>query len=158
MFKVDGTVGSLNTEGCATNYIRAKHTGLTLISNNWQRDLYRHPDAMGEPTAAFTKDKDIYTLATVLFEIGEWKSLKSIVGELMDTRRYDFSLIELSKVKPWLQEKGAKGLEFRMGEVYSKVVEMMLANEVPERWKVVQGIQLAGVLDIGFRELGRCVV
>ena len=36
LLKVDGMVGSLNTEGCATKYIRAKHTGLTLISNNLQ--------------------------------------------------------------------------------------------------------------------------
>ena len=69
-------------------------------SSDWQKDLYRHPDAMGEPTTAFTKDKDIYALATVLVELGEWRSLKSILGGLMDTRRYNVSLIELSKVKP----------------------------------------------------------
>lgn len=127
-------------------------------SSDWQRDLYRHPDAMGEPTTAFTKDKDIYALATVLVEIGEWRSLKSILGGLMDTRRYDVSLIELSKVKPWLQSKGVEGLGFRMGEVYSGVVEMMLANEVPERRREGEGVRLAGVLDTGVRELGRCVV
>lgn len=127
-------------------------------SSNWQRDLYRHPDAMGEPTTAFTKDKDIYALATVLVEIGEWRSLKSILGGLIDTRRYDVSLIELSKVKPWLQGKGVEGLGFRMGEVYSGVVEMMLANEVPERRREGEGVRLAGVLDTGVRELGRCVV
>ena len=45
LLKVDGTVGSLDTEGCATKYIRAKHTGLTLISNTplqW-RDLICSP-------------------------------------------------------------------------------------------------------------------
>ena len=127
-------------------------------SSDWQRDLYRHPDAMGEPTVAFTKDKDIYALATVLVEIGEWRSLKSILGGLMDTRRYDVSLVELSKVKPWLQGEGIEGLSFRMGEIYSEVVGMMLANEVSERWKEGVGIREAGVLDTAVRELGRCVI
>lgn len=127
-------------------------------ASDWQRDLYRHPDAVGEPTVAFTKDKDIYALATVLVEIGEWRSLKSIVGGLMDTLRYEVSLIELSKVKPWLQGKGVEGLRFRMGEVYNEVVGMMLANEVPEHWREGEGVRLAGVLDTGVRELQRCVI
>ena len=33
---INEMVGSLNKEGCATKYIRAKHTGLTLISNRAQ--------------------------------------------------------------------------------------------------------------------------
>ena len=127
-------------------------------SSDWQRDLHRHPDAMGEPTVAFTKDKDIYSLATVLVEIGEWRSLKSILGGLMDTRRYDVSLIELSKVKPWLQDQGAEGLSFRMGEVYSEVIRMMLANEMPEHLRDGEGIREAGILDTAVRELGRCTV
>lgn len=113
---------------------------------------------MGEPTTAFTKDKDIYALATVLVEIGEWRSLRSILGELVDTRRHEVSLIDLSKAKPWLQDRGVDGLRFRMGEVYSGVVGMMLANEVPERWREGEGVRLAGVLDKGVRELGRCVI
>ncbi|KAL6719265.1 hypothetical protein ACLMJK_003504 [Lecanora helva] len=127
-------------------------------SSDWQRDLYRHPDAMGEPTTSFTKDKDIYSLATVLVEIGEWRSLKSILGSLMDTRRYDCSLIELSKVKPWLEGKGVEGLKFRIGDVYSGIVGMMLANIVPERWQEGEGVRQAGVLDTGVRELSKCVI
>ena len=76
----------------------------------------------------------------------------------MDTRRYDMSLIELSKVKPWLQDEGVKGLKFRMGGVYSGVVKMMLANKVPERLEEGQGIRLAGVLDTVVKELRGCVV
>ena len=127
-------------------------------SSNWQRDLYRHPDAMGEPTAAFTKDKDIYALAAVLVEIGEWRSLKSILGGLVETHRYDVSLVELSKVKPWLQDKGVRGLSFRIGEIYTEVVSMMLTNEIPEPLRMGEGVRRAGVLDTAVRELVRCII
>ncbi|KAL8687742.1 MAG: hypothetical protein Q9218_006174 [Villophora microphyllina] len=36
-----------------------------------QCDIYRHPDAMGDPSMSFTAEKDIYALGTVLLEIGE---------------------------------------------------------------------------------------
>ncbi|KAL8697648.1 MAG: hypothetical protein Q9201_007020 [Fulgogasparrea decipioides] len=130
-----------------------------------QRDIYRHPDAMGEPSKSFTVVKDVYALGTVLLEIGEWRSLKSLVEKIVDVGKADVTLIQLAKVKPFLLDDGPKGglrtLKFRMGDVYTLVTRMMLSGEIPEQAPVNKEsseIHTPSILDIAVRELGRCII
>ena len=62
-------------------------------SSDPPRDIYRHPDAMGEPLEAFSVIKDIYALGTVLLETREWRSLRSLVGRIVDLGKSDIALI-----------------------------------------------------------------
>ena len=99
-----------------------------------QRDIYRHPDAMGEPTESFSVAKDVYALGTMLLEIGEWRSLKSLVEKVVDVMRSDVVLVQLAKIQPFLLDESAKGglatLRFRMEDIYAAVTRMMLSGEI----------------------------
>lgn len=107
-----------------------------------QRDIYRHPEAMGEPSASFSAAKDIYALGTILLEIGEWRSLKSLVEKVVDVGKPDVALIQLAKIRPFLLDDGPKGglatLKFRMGDIYTSVTKMMIGGEVPEHAEDMQ--------------------
>ena len=134
-------------------------------SSDPQHDIYRHPDAMGEPSESYTASKDIYSLGTILLEIGEWRSLKSLVEKVVDTSKTDVPLTSLAKIRPFLLEDGPKGglgmLKYRMGDIYTGVVQMMLSGKVPQNWQIAEhmpGLRSLGVLDVAIRQLGRCVV
>ena len=133
-------------------------------SSDPERDIYRHPEAMGEPSTSFTASKDIYSLGTILLEIGEWRSLKSLVEKTVDVRK-SVSTIQLAKVRPFLLDESSRGglamLKYRMGNVYAAVTEMMLSGDVPDAFALEKrDYQMFSpdVLDIAVRELGRCIV
>ena len=130
-----------------------------------QRDLYRHPDAMGEPSTSFSATKDIYALGTILLEIGEWRSLKSLVDRVVDVSKRNVPMTQLAQVKPFLLDDGPRGglgmLRYRMGDIYAKVTKMMLNGAVPETFDTTQEnseLSRPGLLDMAVRELERCVV
>ncbi|KAI4120725.1 MAG: hypothetical protein LQ338_006809 [Usnochroma carphineum] len=130
-----------------------------------QRDIYRHPEAMGEPSESFTAAKDVYALGTILLEIGEWRSLKSLVEKIVNVGKPEVPLIQLAKIRPFLLEEGAKGglatLRFRMGDVYASVTKMMLSGKIPERFAPAKDsgpIVTPNLLDVAVRELGRCII
>lgn len=142
-----------------------------------QCDIYRHPEAMGEPSTSFSAAKDIYSLGTILLEIGEWRSLKSLVEKVVDVAKPDVALAQLAKIKPYLLDDGPKGglatLKFRMGDVYTSVTKMMISGEVPESVEDVPErpgekyqsypnasgeIFEPNLLDVAARELGRCLI
>ena len=130
-----------------------------------QREIYRHPDAMGEPTESFSVTKDVYALGTILLEIGEWRSLKSLVEKVVDVVRSDVTLVQLAKIQPFLLNESAKGglatLTFRMGDIYAAVTKMMRSGEIPRVIAVGKDegqVFAPNVLDVAVRELGRCIV
>ena len=134
-------------------------------SSDPQRDIYRHPEVMGEPSESFSAAKDIYALGTVLLEIGEWRSLRSLVEKVVDVSRPNVPLDQLAKVKPFLLDEGPRGglgmLKYRMGEIYARVTKMMLSGEI---LPISQAQKETGImfrpdlLDIAIHELGRCVI
>ena len=133
-------------------------------SSDPERDLYRHPEAMGEPLTSFTATMDIYSLGTVLLEIGEWRSLKNLAEKFVDVRK-SVPTTELAKVKTFLLEENPSGgssmLRYRMGDVFAAVTRMMLSGDVPESFASEKDEYLAfrpDILDIAIRELGRCVI
>ena len=130
-----------------------------------QRDIYRHPEAMGEPSESFSAAKDVYALGTILLEIGEWRSLRNLVERIVDVGKGDLSLLQLAKIRPFLLDGGAKGglatLRFRMGDTYAAVTKMMLSGEIPQSPAVTkeEGQTFApNILDVAVRELSRCVI
>lgn len=107
---------------------------------------------------------DIYSLGTVLLEIGEWRSLKSLIEKVVDVRK-SVSTIDLAKVKPFLLDENPQGglsmLKYRMGDVYAAVTKMMLSGVIPGSLVSEKDEYLAfrpDILDIAVREIGRCVV
>ncbi|KAL8646333.1 MAG: hypothetical protein Q9226_006904 [Calogaya cf. arnoldii] len=134
-------------------------------SSNPQLDIYRHPEAMGEPSESFTDAKDVYALGTILLEIGEWRSLSRLVEKIVNVEKGDVALSQLAKIRPFLLDNGAKGglttLRFRMGDIYASVTKMMLSGEIPQSFAAAQGsgqIVLPNLLDVAVRELSRCTV
>ncbi|KAL2042838.1 hypothetical protein N7G274_004598 [Stereocaulon virgatum] len=134
-------------------------------SSDPQRDIYRHPEAMGEPSESFSAAKDIYALGTVLLEIGEWRSLRSLVEKVVDVSKTNVPLAQLALVKPFLLDEGPKGglgmLKYRMGDIYAQVTKMMLSGEIPAAPQAQEEADVVfrpDMLDIAIRELGRCVV
>ena len=134
-------------------------------SSDPHRDIYRHPEAMGEPSVSFSAAKDIYALGTILLEIGEWHSLKTLVKKVVDLERPDISLDQLAKVRPFLLDDGPKGglwmLKYRMGDIYARVTKMMLSGEVPETTEIWKGDGVTfrpDLLDIAISELRRCMI
>lgn len=64
---------------------------------------------MGEPSESFSAAKDVYALGTVLLESGEWRSLKSLVAQVIDVSKPDVPMTSLAKVKPFLLDASSKG-------------------------------------------------
>ncbi|KAI4212257.1 MAG: hypothetical protein LQ351_004970 [Letrouitia transgressa] len=130
-----------------------------------QHDIYRHPDAMGEPSTSFTASKDVYSLGCILLEIGEWRSLRSLVENVVKTGQPSVSLLELAKVRPFLLDDGPKGglgmLRYRMGDIFAATTKMMLSGSIPSQWQVAgdeTALHSPGVLDVAIRELGHCLI
>ncbi|KAL8848093.1 MAG: hypothetical protein Q9221_006850 [Calogaya cf. arnoldii] len=134
-------------------------------SSNPQLDIYRHPEAMGEPSESLTDMKDVYALGTILLEIGEWRSLSRLVEKIVNVEKGDIALSQLAKIRPFLLDDGAKGglatLRFRMGDIYASVTKMMLCGEIPQSFAAAQGsgqVVFPNLLDVAVRELSRCTV
>ena len=140
------------------------------------RDIYRHPAVMGDVTSKFDKYKDIYALGTVLVEIGEWRSLKSIVEKVIDFKtRVDWP--DLAKIRPFLLDDGPGGglatLKFRMGLIYANVTKMMIGGNGPVSARPPSAhfknggpsngpnsslTENGDILEFAMQELNRCVV
>ena len=134
-------------------------------SSDPQGDIYRHPDAMGEPSESFSAIEDIYALGTVLLEIGEWRSLRSLVERIVGLGKSDIALIQLARIRSFLLDDSNKGglgnLKFRMGDVYTSVMKRMLSGEmpkVPAMTKEEGQLFAPDILGIAMRELSRCVI
>ena len=130
-----------------------------------QRDIYRHPEAMGEPSESFSAAKDVYALGTILLEIGEWRSLRNLVDRIVDVGKGDVSLLQLAKIQPFLLDESTKGglatLQFRMGNTYAAVTKMMLSGKIPQSPAMTKEegqMFVPNILDVAVRELSRCVI
>ncbi|KAL4733650.1 prion-inhibition and propagation-domain-containing protein [Aspergillus similis] len=97
-------------------------------------DIYRHPQALGEPSVSYSMYMDHYSLGMVLAEIAEWRPLKHIIRKHVDVtkREVDVPLSALAGIHTWfvreLVERGH--VEFRMGDVYGRLIAW-LTKPVP---------------------------
>ena len=95
-----------------------------------QRDIYRHPNALGEPSTSFQKHMDLYSLGTIMVEIAEWKALKRLVVKCVDVSKpeKDVPLSAIAAIPRWLLEKKVESgdAKFRMGDVYGEAIARCL--------------------------------
>ncbi len=74
------------------------------------RDIYRHPNALGDPSTSCEKLMDRYSLGTVMIEIAEWRPLKTVVRKCVDVTKegVDVPLSAIAGFGPWLMREKAK--------------------------------------------------
>lgn len=128
-----------------------------------QRDIYRHPDAMGKPSVSFDQFKDMYALGTLLLKIGEWTSLRGITAKLVEVNDMHTTTRNLAMVRPFLLSEGPPSplasLKFRMDDVYANVTRMLLSREGPAlSEKPTTSLQEhdADTLEVAVRLLRQC--
>ncbi|KAG7294543.1 hypothetical protein NEMBOFW57_004618 [Staphylotrichum longicolle] len=102
-----------------------------LGDGDWARNIYRHPDRMGEfPAEEYRMQHDIYSLGVCLLEIGLWEPLVEYAG-WDDTSEPEYGRVCRDFVgtnKPWvffkdyLVELAERELPQRMGDRYAEVV------------------------------------
>jgi Prion-inhibition and propagation len=104
-------------------------------SEDPQLDIYRHPHALGEPSASYAMYMDMYSLGVVLIEISEWRPLKYIIKKHVDVMKQgvDVPLSDLSGIQNWLVENQISNgqVHFRMGEIYAKGLSLLLNDPIP---------------------------
>ena len=109
-------------------------------------ELYRHPRSLGQGRASFNKRFDLYSLGCVLLELAFWLPLQTILLQRLRSRSDEndaqssmlpalniyapkddaeyYSMVKDKQI--FLEERGSGSiraeLEFRMGNVYSKLV------------------------------------
>ena len=115
-------------------------------SSRLYSDLYRHPRSLGQGRASFNKRFDLYSLGCVLIEVAFWLPLSTILLQRLRsqpdekdipsstvsssailTPRDDAEYYSVIKERQMLLEERGNGsilieIEFRMGNVYSKLV------------------------------------
>lgn len=129
-------------------------------------NLYRHPDALRNPDIRFKAVHDYYSLGIVLVEIAKWQSMKTIsshdqtfhgqTGPDREIKPKDARQVRDMLLNRDSQEDHLRDIEFRMGEIYCKVVETCLTGRFGE-----SGEDLEALREFGSRvvnELGRCVI
>ncbi|KAI1337669.1 prion-inhibition and propagation-domain-containing protein [Xylariaceae sp. FL0016] len=101
-------------------------------SANPARDIYRHPDALGEPAVSFAKHMDRYMLGTVLIELAMWQQLRHVVYKCVKVPSSggDVPLEGIAKVKHWIGQNVVPGeIRYRMGNLYSSVIEACISDQ-----------------------------
>ncbi|KAI1413516.1 prion-inhibition and propagation-domain-containing protein [Hypoxylon sp. FL1857] len=102
-------------------------------SQDTQLDIYRHPQALGEPTTSFNATMDVYSLGTMLLEIAEWRALRYLIDSVVDVTAENVPLSRLAEVKPFLIKGGGKAgtskLRYRIGDIYTGACLMCLKGE-----------------------------
>jgi hypothetical protein len=95
-------------------------------AENFSHDLYRHPDALANPTSRSKKSWDIYSLGIVLFEIALWQPISSIVSVHEGQKG---ARTKLRKTRDRLLEDAfLRKLGARVGERYRDVVRRCIAG------------------------------
>lgn len=96
-------------------------------------DIYRHPDILGGEPCTFTKEHDIYALGLLLLEIGTWARLQDLLSLFVDLGK-DPTSPKIRQVRDYILERVERPtgytvlqlLRFRMGDVYTDIVESCL--------------------------------
>ncbi|ERF69388.1 hypothetical protein EPUS_05933 [Endocarpon pusillum Z07020] len=128
------TIAALLTRPYLTGFAFSRFDSPEAISEqpsaNPSHDIYRHPQALGEPSTSFRKQMDMYTLGAVMVEIAEWRPLKHIILKCVDVRNpaVNVPLSAIASVSQWLvREKVENGAaRFRMGDVFGRALATCL--------------------------------
>lgn len=95
-------------------------------AENFSHDIYRHPDALANPTSRSKKSWDIYSLGIVLLEIALWQPISSIVSVYEGQKG---ARTKLRKTRDRLLEDAfLTKLSASVGERYRDVVRRCIAG------------------------------
>jgi hypothetical protein len=98
-------------------------------SADLSRDIYRHAEALGEPSESFERYMDAYSLGCVLVEIAEWTPLRKIVKKRLDTSAdAGAKLTDVALLSQWLHGRyiGEGVAAFRLGVAFEKMLALCL--------------------------------
>ena len=96
-----------------------------FVDVNIDRDIYRHPDRQGHPTAVFNKWHDIYSLGVVLLEIGLWEL--AVTQDHPNHRFIDMK--DQNEIKHRLIKVANNRLASGMGPNYTEIVVKCLTGD-----------------------------
>ncbi|KAI9769612.1 MAG: hypothetical protein M1839_003614 [Geoglossum umbratile] len=124
---------------------------------NTDTNLYRHPDALRDPTTRYTRIHEYYSLGIVLVEIAHWQPMRRLMRNHQNLRGKECKEDDIKNVRAILldrdsEENHLREVEFRMGTIYRSVVELCLKGDFGP------GDPLAAFLGGVVDQLGRCVV
>lgn len=105
-------------------------------------NLYRHPDALCDPSISFTRLHDYYSFGVVLVEIAMWRSIKTILRNHQKLQGEECGENDARKVRDILldesQENIPREIAFRAGDTFREVIRVCLTGEFgaggPDRW------------------------
>lgn len=120
-FRQSQTQSLLVTSPYLVNFEYARPQAATTrldFDNDYDRNLYRHPDREGEPRVSFTKLHDLYALGIVLLEIGLWQTTASMVKEVTVRSGRQSSV----SVQSILKQLCKRRLSHHMGPMYAQAV------------------------------------
>jgi hypothetical protein len=112
----------------------AREDSATAISDQASADpildIYRHPQALGEPSLSYESYMDLYSLGAVLLEVSEWRPLKHMAKKCVDVTKphVDVPLAALAGIQEWLVKEHVDNghAAFRMGDVYASGLPLLL--------------------------------
>jgi hypothetical protein len=87
------------------------------------KDIYRHPERQGQPSAMFRKIHDIYALGVVLLEIGLWEPAIKLEKNMFAHASNSYA------VQAQLIKHAQKRLESRVGRKYKDIVIKCLTGQ-----------------------------
>lgn len=93
------------------------------------RDIYRHTEALGEPSESFERYMDAYSLGCVLVEIAEWTPLRKIIRKRVDTgAAAGAKLSDVASLSEWLHNRYiVEGFAaFRLGLAFEKMIALCI--------------------------------
>lgn len=105
---------------------QASHT-LLEFDDDYERNLYRHPDRQGKPTTSFNRLHDIYALGVMLLEIGLWQTAASMMKEVKVARGQHMSAQSI------LQKLTKRRLAHHMGPMYAEAVLACIDDRFSDR-------------------------
>ena len=111
------------------------------------KDIYRHPERQGQPSAMFRKIHDIYALGAILLEIGLWEPAIKLEKNMFAHASKNYA------VQAQLIKHAQKRLESKVGRKYKEIVIKCLTgnfgveNDTKEDLKLQQAFR-AQVVDV----------
>jgi hypothetical protein len=115
-----GNVDYANPYLCGFEY--ARHEGApssARIVEQFELNVYRHPERQGIPNASHHKEHDIYSYGVLLLEIGLW----DLAEELFRSRKKEITPRDMAKR---LRNTARKELGFYAGTAYQNATTLCL--------------------------------
>ena len=117
---------------CLVGFESARHvrdeSDLTP-SDEAEANLYRHPQRQGAPKEDFSKLHDFYALGVVLYEVGVFRTVKTVFKQLFDHLEKVGEFPHPKEVASKILKRATTDLPSRMGTKYTDAVLRCLTGE-----------------------------